>query len=68
MHARIKFHAYSDIKVYTEKVSRMARKTGADREVGRRDWGRSGDPRAWLRWGIEREGGELGGGLTSGGE
>jgi hypothetical protein len=23
MHARIKFHAYSDIKVYTETVSRM---------------------------------------------
>jgi hypothetical protein len=42
-------------------------------EGGRRPWwpaglGRSGDPRAWLRWGIERgEGGELGGGLTIGG-
>jgi hypothetical protein len=26
MHARIKFHAYSDIKVYTETVSRMKKK------------------------------------------
>jgi hypothetical protein len=26
MHARIKFHAYSDIKVYTETVSRKKKK------------------------------------------
>jgi hypothetical protein len=26
MHARIKFHAYSDIKVYTETVLRMKKK------------------------------------------